>query len=119
MSNVKKYQNLPVFFVDESVFENDAQMKNAIKTLSKAFSEVEGRTCSLRTCTALAIHALLGTVLPNMLVNTIRGQLSIPMFVMSTRLVKFDEQEIEFLEEYRKGKPENQTVFITRILNFL
>lgn len=111
MSNVKKYQNLPVFFVDESAFENDAQMKNAIKTLSKAFSEIDGRTCSLRTCTTLAIHALLGTVHPNMLINTVRGYLSIPSYVNATRLTDDAEPLIEFAEEYRKGRLKNTTVF--------
>lgn len=111
MSNVKKYRNLPVFFVDESAFENDAEMKNAIKTLSKAFSEIDGRTCSLRTCTTLAIHALLGTVSPNMLVNTVRGFLSIPSFAHATRLIEDDESAIEFAEEYRKGRPRDATVF--------
>lgn len=111
MSNVKKYQNLPVFFVDESAFENDAEMKNAIKTLSKAFSEIDGRTCSLRTCTTLAIHALLGTISPNMLINTVRGQLSIPSYVNTTRLIDDVEPFIEFAEEYRKGRPKDATVF--------
>lgn len=111
MSNVKKYQNLPVFFVDESAFENDAEMKNAIKTLSKAFSEIDGRTCSLRTCTTLAIHALLGTISPNMLINTVRGQLSIPSFAHATRLIDDDGYAIEFAEEYREGRPKNATVF--------
>lgn len=111
MSNVKKYQTLPVFFVDESAFENDAQMKNAIKTLSKAFSEIDGRTCSLRTCTTLAIHALLGTVAPYMLINTVRGRLSIPSYVNATRLTEDDEYAIEFAEEYRKGRRKDSTVF--------
>jgi hypothetical protein len=111
MSNVKKYQNLPVFFVDESAFENDAEMKNAIKTLSKACSEIECRYYGLRTCTALAIHALLGTVSPYMLINIVRGNKSVPSFVHATRLVDDDESAIEFAEECRKGRPKNATVY--------
>ena len=111
MSNVKKYQNLPVFFVDESVFRNDAEMKNAIKTLLKKISEIDGCFCSLRTCTALAIHTLLGTISLNTLVDIVRGKLSIPPFVHATRLIEDDEYAIEFAEEYRKDRTKNITVF--------